>query len=157
MNEEWKPWIRLGIELVTLYLFNLALRRGLSRLRAVDRGVVYILGRLLTTVVVVITGLLVLRVLGVDTVPLLAFGGIGAAAAGIAGKDVIANLFGGLMLYITRPFIPGDTILLVEKNLEGTVEEIGWYLTSVRDENQRQILIPNALFSTFPVINTSRR
>ena len=100
--------------------------------------------------------MVVLRIFGLDIVPLVAFGGIGAAAVGFAGKDVIANFFGGFMLHITRPFTVGDCIVIPDRQLEGTVEEIGWYLTSVRDKEKRPVYLPNALFSTLLVINSSR-
>jgi len=122
----------------------------------VDPGMVHVLGRLTTMIVLIIAALILLQILGLNIVPLLAFGGIGAAAIGLAGKDVIANFFGGLMLYLTRPFTIGDLIILKERNLEGHVEEIGWYLTSIRDKDKRPVYLPNAIFSQQLVINSSR-
>ena len=78
--------------------------------------------------------------------PLLAFGSIGAASLGFAGKDVIANFCSGLMLHITRPFVIGDEIMLPEKNLEGNIEEIGWFKTSIRDKEKRAVYLPNNFF-----------
>lgn len=100
--------------------------------------------------------LMALQIFHVDIVPLLAFGGIGAAALGFAAKDVLGNLFGGGMLSLTSPFRVGDFVLLPDRNLEGTVEEIGWYFTSIRDKDKRPIYFPNSLFSNVPVINLSR-
>jgi MscS family membrane protein len=88
--------------------------------------------------------------------PLVAFGSIGAATLGIAGRDVIANFFGGFMIYLTRPFMTGDHIELPLKKITAQVEEIGWYFTSVRDPKKQPIYIPNAVFSTEPLINLSR-
>jgi MscS family membrane protein len=122
--------------------------------KAIDTGMIQILGRLLSMSIVVLTVMIALQMLGLNIVPLLAFGGIGAAALGFAGKDVIANFFGGLMLHVTRPFTIGDTIIHPE--VEGVVEEIGWYLTSVRDKSRRPVYVPNAVFSTALVINVSR-
>lgn len=124
--------------------------------KKIEPGIVQIIGRLASICIFVLTALILLQVLGLDIVPLMAFGGIGAAAIGFAGKDVIANFFGGFMLHITRPFTIGDVILLSDKNVEGTVEEIGWYLTSIRDKHKRPIYLPNALFSTAMVVNWSR-
>jgi MscS family membrane protein len=124
--------------------------------KKIDTGFVHVLGKILTITVVLIAAMIILQLWGLNIGPLIAFGGIGAAAIGFAAKDMIANFFGGLMLYITRPFMIGDLILISERNLEGTVEEIGWYLTSVRDKDKRPVYLPNAIFSTVLVINSSR-
>lgn len=131
-------------------------RRGQEEYALFDASMVHMAGRILTVTILVLTAILVLQVLGVNVVPLVAFGGIGAAALGFAAKDVIANFFGGLMLYVTRPFFVGDLILLPERSVEGHVEEIGWYLTSIRDKDKRPVYLPNAIFSTMLVINSSR-
>lgn len=122
----------------------------------VDASFVQVVGRIASIVVVLIAGLIVLQVWGLNIGPLIAFGGIGAAVVGFAAKDVISNFFGGLMLYITRPFVDGDYIILDSLHLEGHVEEIGWYLTSVRDKQKRAVYLPNAIFSNALVVNGSR-
>jgi MscS family membrane protein len=116
-----------------------------------------IIGKIFTIAVVFVSLLIILQIFGLDIVPLMTFGGIGVAAMGIASKDVIANFFGGLMIYVTRPFTAGDLIELPQKKIIGHVEEIGWYLTSVRDQQKKPIYIPNSIFSTELLINLSRR
>lgn len=127
-------------------------RRG----KKLDAGFIHITSKILSVVIVVLTLLIILQVWGLNIVPLIAFGGIGAAAIGFAAKDVIANFFGGLMLYINRPFMVGDLIILPDKRIEGHVEEMGWYLTCVRDKEKRPVYLPNAVFSSIHVINSSR-
>jgi MscS family membrane protein len=122
----------------------------------VDRTTVQIVGRLATLLIGVITALIVMQAFGVNVVPLLAFGSIGAAALGFASKDVMANFCSGIMLQITRPFVRGDQIFLPEKHLEGHIEEIGWFRTSIRDNEKRAVYLPNNFFSTMLVINVSR-
>ncbi len=114
------------------------------------------LSKVATIFICVLSLLLILQIFSLDIMPLLAFGGIGAAAIGFAAKDVISNFFGGLMLSITRPFVLGDDIIYAEKGIEGKVEEVGWYLTCVRDKDKRPVYLPNSLFSSALVINTSR-
>lgn len=124
--------------------------------RRIDVATIEIVGRLSTVAIVVLAGLIMLQTLGINTAPLLAFGSIGAASIGFAGKDVIANFCSGMMLHITRPFIVGDQIFLPEKNLEGQIEEIGWFRTSMRDKDKRPVYLPNNFFSTMLVVNISR-
>lgn len=127
-----------------------------ERWRSIDVTTIEIIGRLSTIALVVLAGLIMLQTLGVNTAPLLAFGSIGAASIGFAGKDVIANFCSGLMMHITRPFVVGDQILLPDKHLEGHIEEIGWFRTSIRDKDKRPVYLPNNFFSTMLVINISR-
>lgn len=122
----------------------------------VDAGVVHVIGRILSIVILIIFAMIIMQVWGVNLGPLIAFGGIGAAAIGFAAKDVIGNFFGGLMLYMTRPFVPGDLVILPNQQIEGHVEEIGWYLTAIRDKDKRPVYLPNAIFSSTLVINSSR-
>lgn len=115
-----------------------------------------LLSKILALVIVFITLLIVLQLLGVDILPLLTVGGIGAAILGFASKDVIANFFGGMMLYTTRPFFKGDYIEIPSQKIEGHVEEIGWYTTSIRNVHKRPIYVPNSLFSNSTIVNQSR-
>ena len=121
-----------------------------------DSGFVYVIGKILSIVIVVISLMIVLQVWGLNIGPLIAFGGIGAAAVGFGSKDVIANFCSGLMLHINRPFMVGDLIHLPDQNLEGYVEDIGWSLTTVRDKDKRPVYLPNAIFTNVLVINGSR-
>ena len=124
--------------------------------KKVDKAIVQAVGRLVTIAVGVISVLILLQIFGVNTTPLLAFGSIGAASIGFAGKDVIANFCSGIMLQITRPLVQGDHIFLPEKNIEGHIEEIGWFKTLIRDTEKRAVYLPNNFFSTFLVVNISR-
>ena len=86
----------------------------------------------------------------------MAFGGIGGIAIGFAAKDLLANFFGGLMIYMDRPFTQGDWIRSPDKNIEGTVESIGWRLTCIRTFDKRPLYVPNSVFASIAVENPSR-
>ncbi len=121
-----------------------------------DTHSIQIMGKVFSFIVVFISLLIILQIFGLDVMPLIAFGGIGAAAAGFASKEVIANFFGGLMIHLTRPFTVNEMIELPGKKILGQIEEIGWYFTSVRDLQKKPIFIPNSMFSTEVMINQSR-
>lgn len=106
---------------------------------------------------VIITGFLVaLQTLGYSISGVLAFGGIGGIAMGFAAKDLLANFFGGLMIYLDRPFNVGDWIRSPDRDIEGTVEEIGWRLTRIRTFDKRPLYVPNSIFTSISVENPSR-
>ena len=87
---------------------------------------------------------------------LLAFGGVGGIVLGLATKDILSNMFGAISIHIDRPFNIGEWIALPEKNLQGTVERIGWRQTVIRTFEKRLVYVPNALFSTIIIENPSR-
>lgn len=124
--------------------------------KKIDRSHIHMISRLVSIVVIFLFFLVVLQIWGLDIVPLLAFGGVGAAALGFAAKEVIANFFGGIMICINCPFKLGDYISLPDRNLEGNIDEIGWYLTVIRDKDKRLAYVPNAIFSTLFVVNVSK-
>lgn len=115
-----------------------------------------LLSKIFALVIFFITLLIVLQLLGISILPFLTVGGIGAAILGFASKDVIANFFGGVMLYATRPFFKGDLVEIPSQNLEGHIEDIGWYTTCIRSLHKRPIYVPNSLFSNSTIINQSR-
>jgi len=123
---------------------------------ALDETTLHAVGQLVR-ISIIITGLLVgLQTFGVPITGLLAFGGVGGIAVGLAAKDLLANFFGGLMVFLDRPFSVGDWIRSPDRNIEGTVEHIGWRLTRIRTFDKRPLYVPNALFSTISVENPSR-
>tara|TARA_R110002110_G_scaffold66978_1_gene183119 strand:+ start:217383 stop:218483 length:1101 start_codon:yes stop_codon:yes gene_type:complete len=121
-----------------------------------DRATVRATAKLVRITLWVVAGLMVLQSIGVSISGLLAFGGIGGIAVGFAAKDLLANFFGGLSIYLDRPFTIGDWIRSPDKNIEGTVEDIGWRLTRIRTFDQRPLYVPNAVFSQISVENPSR-
>ena len=124
--------------------------------RDIDQTTVHALGRVLRIAIVVTVILIALDNLGFSISGLMAAGGIGGLAIGLAAKDMLANFFGGVTVFIDRPFSVGDWIVLHEKNIEGVVENIGWRQTTIRKFDKRPIYVPNAIFTTASVENPSR-
>ncbi len=132
------------------------LEESRGRTASVDKASVHSTAKLLRVTVWIIAGLMVLQTVGVSISGLLAFGGIGGIAVGFAAKDILANFFGGLSIYLDRPFTTGDWIRSPDQEIEGTVEDIGWRLTRIRTFDQRPLYVPNAVFSQVSVENPSR-
>lgn len=122
-----------------------------------DRGKIDVLNKLGTVLIFFLTTLMLLEVTHRSITTLLAFGGVGGLAIAFASQEVIANFFGGFMIYITHPFSVGDLITLPEKDIEGYIEEIGWYMTRIRSPEKRPMYIPNSVFSKVIVVTSSRR
>jgi len=127
-----------------------------AREKPIDHTTIYAVGKLLRIAVVITTVLVVLQTLGYSISGVLAFGGIGGIAVGFAAKDLLANLFGGIMIYLDRPFAVGDWIRSPDREIEGTVEDIGWRVTRIRTFDKRPLYVPNSVFTTVSVENPSR-
>jgi len=124
--------------------------------RKIDQTTINALGRVVRIAIVITAFLVGLDTLGFNIAGLMAAGGIGGLAIGLASKDMLANFFGGVTVYIDRPFGIGDWILLKEKGIEGVVEDIGWRQTTIRKFDKRPVYVPNAVFTTASVENPSR-
>ena len=111
----------------------------------------------LSRAVVIITAVLIaMQSMGYSISGVLAFGGVGGIAVGFAAKDLLANFFGGFIIHLDRPFKVGDWVRSPDRNIEGTVEHIGWRLTTIRTFDKRPLYVPNAAFTTIAVENPSR-
>lgn len=122
----------------------------------IDEATVMALGKLVRIAVIITSALVLLQTMGYSISGVLAFGGVGGIAVGFAAKDLLANFFGGLMIYLDRPFAVGDWIRSPDKEIEGTVEAIGWRQTCIRTFDKRPLYVPNATFSSISVENPSR-
>jgi MscS family membrane protein len=112
--------------------------------------------KLLRLSVIITAGLVVLQTMGFSISGVLAFGGVGGIAIGFAARDLLANFFGGLMIYMDRPFSVGDWVRSPDREIEGTVERIGWRLTVIRTFDKRPLYVPNSVFANIAVENPSR-
>ncbi len=111
----------------------------------------------ISRILVILTSLLVfLQTRNINISAVLAFGGAGGIVVGLAAKDLLANFFGGLMIYLDRPFNVGDWVRSPDREIEGTVETIGWRLTCIRTFSKRPLYVPNGVFSNISVENPSR-
>ena len=123
---------------------------------AVDITTVDAIAKLLRLSVLITAALVALQTLGFSISGVLAFGGVGGIAVGFAARDLLANFFGGLTIYLDRPFSVGDWVRSPDRNIEGTVEKIGWRQTIIRTFDKRPLYVPNATFASIAVENPSR-
>ncbi|MDH5539163.1 MAG: mechanosensitive ion channel family protein, partial [Rhizobacter sp.] len=127
-----------------------------ARGEEVDRTTIDALGKLSRLITLVVALVMVAQTLGFQITGLLALGGVGGIAVGFAAKDILANFFGGLTIYLDRPFSVGEWIRSPDKSIEGTVEFISWRHTRIRAFNKNPIYVPNSVFTTIVVENPSR-
>ena len=112
--------------------------------------------RIFKIIVIIITALTLMQEFGLSISGLLAFGGVGGLVIGLAAKDLLSNFFGGLMIFLDRPFKVGEFIKSPDRDIEGIVESIGWRLTVVRTFSKNVLYIPNSAFANIVVENATR-
>lgn len=132
------------------------IKAGQASGKEVDLTTADAISRLLRISVIITSLLVTLQTLGYSISGVLAFGGIGGIAIGFAAKDLLSNFFGGLMIFLDRPFSVGDWVRSPDRNIEGTVEKIGWRLTIIRTFDKRPLYVPNAVFANIALENPSR-
>lgn len=99
---------------------------------------------------------LILGTLGVSlTVVYTVMGGAGIGIT-IALREVLQNVFGGIVLYFGRPFKQGDSVNFIEQDIDGNVMEINWRTTKIKMFDATPAYVPNAFFLTTVVENQTR-
>jgi len=84
----------------------------------------------------------------------LASAGIAGFAVAMAAKDTLSNLFGGVAIFMDRPFRPGDYIVL-DDNERGEVVQIGLRSTRILTRDNVMITIPNSIITNTRIVNQS--
>ena len=114
-----------------------------------------IIRRSLKAFVIIVAALVTLDNLGVNITAAIASLSIGGLAVGLAAQDTLANLFGGITIFLDKPFRIGDRIVL--DKIDGPVESIGLRSTRVRSLDGFLVTIPNKTMGNATIINISAR
>ncbi|MBQ0726617.1 MAG: mechanosensitive ion channel family protein [Thalassolituus oleivorans] len=121
-----------------------------------DPTTVQLVGKLAKLSVTILIILPLFQLLGISISGILAFGGMGGLIVGLAAKDLLANFFGSMIIYMDKPFKVGDWIRSPDRSIEGTVESIGFRVTRIRTFDKRPLYVPNSVFTSIAVENPSR-
>ncbi len=104
-----------------------------------------------------IIGAAVMAILSVwqqDITPILASAGIAGFAVAFAAKDTIANFFGGISVFMDKPYKIGDYVIL-DSGERGEVVAIGLRSTKILTRDEVLISIPNSIMANSKIINES--
>ena len=121
-----------------------------------DKDSVRLFARLMKILFVFAIILGVAQFYGYAISSILTLGGVGGIVVGFAAKDMLANVFGGLMIQMDKPFSTGDWIRTSDRSIEGVVEKIGWRMTRIRTFSKSPVYVPNGIFATIPIETPSR-
>lgn len=107
----------------------------------------------LKVVIWVLGVILALDNLNVDIGAMIAGLGIGGLALALAAQDAVKNIFGGIMIFVDKPFKINDRVQI--HGYDGTVEEVGLRSTRIRTLEGRLVTMPNSLFVDNEVTNVT--
>lgn len=98
---------------------------------------------------------------GVSLVGLFAGLGIGGAAIAFAAQKTLEQLLGTIVLYLDRPFVPGDHIRVSlnphADDVYGRIESIGLRSTKLRTAAKSTlVIIPNSTMANLDIENITR-
>lgn len=112
-----------------------------------------VLGKVTKISIVVIASLIVVSNFGYDVTAVVAGLGIGGLAFAFAAKETISDVFGGISIFASKPFIVGERIEIGK--VVGTVEEVGIRHTRLRNLDKRMVIIPNSKVANSVIINVT--
>ena len=142
--EPWATLIRLALIVVigmaVITILVKFIRYLLNKIETLDEMLSSFVISAVRVVCVIILIAMCLDTLGVNIGTIVAVLGAAGAAIALALKDSLANVAGGLMIMITRPFKKGDLINIGD--YRGRVEKIDLFLTTLRTLNYQIITIP---------------
>ncbi|GMQ62434.1 mechanosensitive ion channel family protein [Vallitalea maricola] len=103
----------------------------------------------------ILLGIIIMENLAIPTTSLIAVIGATGIGVGMALQGSLANLTGGILILLLRPFKVGDFIEEKAFGHEGIVEDIQVFYTTLRTRDNKVITVPNGSLSNSSIINHS--
>ena len=133
------------------------MRRSLERAN-VDAGVIQFASSAGKAVLYVLLIINIAVSLGVKESSVAALLGTAGVTVGLALQGGLANLAGGVLLLLFKPFVVGDYIIQDQSNgCEGTVAKIEICYTTLLSIDNKKIVVPNGTLSNSTIINVTAK
>ena len=115
-----------------------------------------LIDKALTVSAYIITSYYCLSALGVNMSGLLAVGGVSGIAIGFAAQKLVSNCIGGVLIFVTQPFVEGDHVQFMD--IDGRVDMVGWHSTRIASiDDGYSYIVPNTDVLGSALKNLSRR
>ena len=133
------------------------MRKSLERAN-IDAGVVQFISSAGNAVLYMLLIFNIAISLGVKESSVAALLGTAGVTVGLALQGGLANLAGGVLLLIFKPFVVGDYIIQDQANgCEGTVAKIEICYTTLLSIDNKKIVVPNGILSNSTIINVTAK
>lgn len=138
---------------LTKYLVKLV--TGSKLFSRMDKNVSSFFGSFLSIAVKVVIIITVAGILGIPMTSFITILGSMAVAIGLSLQGSLANIAGGLIILICKPFVIGDYVVVDGK--EGSVSAIGLYYTHLKTIDNQDVIVPNAVVSNNTLTNVTHQ
>ena len=139
--------INIFIIILVTFILTRLVAYSMNKVKRFDRDItaIYLIRDIISYIIYFIALMLILQYFGINLAGTLLSVGIVGIAVSFAAKDIISNLFSGIILIIGRSVKVGDTIEI--NNKKGTVEQIKLRTTVVTDDDGVKINVPNSVLT----------
>ncbi len=161
--QEWGPEIisymrshalpTLAITVIGILLIRL-IRRGVKKAlerSKLEKAAHSLIRSLVSAVLYVVLIVAIASSLGLDITGLVAMASVFSLALSLAVQDILANVFGGMILLYTQPFHSGNYVEIAGQS--GTVKEVGLTYTKLATADNKIASIPNSAVVATQIIN----
>ena len=137
------------------------INRTLKRIRRIlesknaDPTITRFLDNVMNVTLKTVLIIIILQYIGVNLTGLTTIVASAGVALSLALKGSLANLAGGVIILVARPFNVGDFIETTEHS--GVVEKISIFYTYLVTFDNKQILIPNGILTDSSIVNYSSK
>ena len=137
------------------------INKTLKRIRRIleskiaDQTITRFLDNVMNVTLKTVLIIIILQYIGVNLTGLTTIVASAGVALSLALKGSLANLAGGVIILVARPFNVGDFIETTEHS--GVVEKISIFYTYLVTFDNKQILIPNGILTDSSIVNYSSK
>ncbi|NBI66222.1 mechanosensitive ion channel family protein [Pseudoflavonifractor sp. 60] len=153
-NITWGAILRVFLLLLVGWLvirfLSKMVERMVERSKLANAAKVYI-SSALRIFLWLLLGLMLAETLGIKATSIIAMLSVAGLAVSLALQNTLANLAGGLVLLVTKPFTLGDYV--EADGISGTIAAINMVYTTFVTPDNREIFIPNSQLSAAKIIN----
>jgi MscS family membrane protein len=125
-----------------------------DRFHVVEERTIPLFDLMATLMIVGLAIFAFLKIWSLNPTGWLASAGIVGVVVGLAARDTLANLFGGISIIADAPYKVGDFIV-IDSGERGEVTRVGIRSTRVLTMDDTEVTIPNALMANQKIVNES--
>lgn len=142
----------LIVGLIICKIIKVVITRIMRRTKK-DEAVVHFVASLIDVLLKICVLVAALATMGVNTASIITVLGTCGVAIGLALKDSLGNIAGGMIIIVNKPFKKGDYINAA--GAEGTVQTINLFNTVLLTIDNKEVVIPNGQLSNSNITNFS--
>lgn len=123
--------------------------------KQIDKIIIPFFSKMIKMVIIALAFVVIASRWGYDINGFIAGLGLGGLAFALAAKDLLANIFSGIIIITDKPFSIGDWIQT--SDVEGTVQDINFRSTKIKSFDNSLVTVPNSMLANAPITNLSKR